>query len=62
MPVAVFAGEHDGIAPPQAVANMARNIPGAVCQFFDGGHLLHVQNKQAAAAIVSWIAGFTASP
>ena len=55
MPVAVFAGEHDAIAPPAAVTNMARQIPGAVLQFFEGGHLMHVPNKDAARAIVGWL-------
>lgn len=57
LPVAVFGGEHDAVAPPQAVANLARQIPGAELQMFEGGHLVHVQNKDAARAIVAWLGG-----
>ncbi|MEY3200764.1 MAG: hypothetical protein RIR70_314 [Pseudomonadota bacterium] len=57
MPVAVFGGQHDGIACPDAVARLAAQIKGALLAFFEGGHLVHVQNRSAAREIVAWLAG-----
>ena len=56
LPVAVFGGLHDGIAPVLAVNHLADRIANASRQFFEGGHLLHLQNREAAHAIVAWLA------
>lgn len=61
LPVAVFGGEHDGIASPAAVTAMAGKIPGAGLQMFEGGHLFHLQNRAAGEAIVAWLSAAQSS-
>jgi 3-oxoadipate enol-lactonase len=47
----VIGGTFDAQAPPENVANLARRIPNAMLQFFDGGHLFLVQDPTAWPAI-----------
>lgn len=54
-PVAVFGGQHDGIASPEALERLAERIPGARLCLFQGGHLVQVQNRQAAHVLVEWL-------
>jgi len=47
MPVAVFGGRYDGIAPPGRQQALAGRIPGATCELFEGGHLFFLQDSTA---------------
>lgn len=57
MPVGIFAGKYDGVATPAAQHAMQRQIPGSVLQFFEGGHLFHLQDRAAYPAMVEFLAG-----
>ena len=52
LPVSVFAGRHDGVAPPDAQQQLAGRIPGAVYRDFDGGHLFVLQDPAATGAVI----------
>jgi 3-oxoadipate enol-lactonase len=54
-PVMIAAGRHDGIALPQTQERMAKRIPGAKLQVFDGGHLFMIQDRTAVPAIAEWL-------
>jgi 3-oxoadipate enol-lactonase len=47
MPVFVFGGKYDGLAPPQCQQALARRIPGARFELFEGGHLFFLQDGRA---------------
>ena len=51
MPVAIFGGRYDGIAPPDRQRALAQRIPDARFQLFEGGHLFFLQDAQAYPAI-----------
>jgi len=55
MPVYVCGGRHDGIAPPSNQHAMARRIPGAKLDLFEGGHLFLVQDRSAFPKIVEFL-------
>lgn len=57
MPVSVFAGRDDGLAPLAAQQAMAARIPGARLQVFDGGHLFFLRDAAASAAILAAVTG-----
>jgi 3-oxoadipate enol-lactonase len=57
LPVWVFAGEHDGIAPPAAQEKLARRIAGARFERFAGGHLFFLQDSAACPAIAAALRG-----
>lgn len=50
--VSVFAGRHDGIAPPDAQRRLAGRIPNARFRVFEGGHLFMVQDALAGPTVV----------
>ncbi|MET0271948.1 MAG: alpha/beta hydrolase, partial [Phenylobacterium sp.] len=56
-PVMIAAGRYDGIALPATQEKMAARIPGAVLQFFDGGHLFMIQDRTAFAAMAAFLKG-----
>lgn len=47
LPVSVFGGRYDGIAPPGHQLALARRIAGADFQLFEGGHLFFLQDPTA---------------
>ena len=51
MPVSVFGGRYDGIAPADHQRALAQRIPGARFELFEGGHLFFLQDTQAYPAI-----------
>ncbi len=55
MPVGLFAGRYDGIAPPSNQEAMAKQIDDARLHWFEGGHLFMVQDKSAYPALIQWI-------
>lgn len=55
MPVAIFAGRHDGLARPEAQEAMQRQIPGASLRFFEGGHPFMLQDPTAFPAMVEFL-------
>jgi 3-oxoadipate enol-lactonase len=55
-PVLIAAGRYDGIALPQTQERMARRIPGARLEFFEGGHLFLLQDRAAWPALIDFLA------
>jgi 3-oxoadipate enol-lactonase len=55
-PTLVCGGRFDGIAPPSNGEFLARSIPGARLEMFDGGHGFFIQDAAALPAIVSFLA------
>ena len=54
MPVLLAGGEFDGIAPPQNMQAIQRQIPQAELRFFAGGHMFLIQDKGAYPFIIQW--------
>ena len=54
-PVMIAAGRYDGIALPAAQEKMAARIPGAVLEFYDGGHMFMLQDRAAVPAMVEFL-------
>ena len=54
-PTLIAAGRHDGIALPATQDKMARRIPGATLQWFEGGHLFIIQDRTAAPAMADFL-------
>ena len=44
-PTFIAAGRYDGIARPETQERMVTRIPGAKLQFFDGGHMFVIQDR-----------------
>lgn len=61
-PTLVAAGRFDGIAPPANSEYLARSIPGARLEMFDGGHAFFVQDATAIPSIISFLQGDTPDP
>jgi 3-oxoadipate enol-lactonase len=57
MPVYVCGGCHDGIAPPPNQHALARRIPNARLELFEGGHLFLVQDRSAFPRIAEFLRG-----
>jgi 3-oxoadipate enol-lactonase len=55
-PTLVCGGRFDGIAPPANSAFLARAIPGARLEMFDGGHGFFMQDPSAFPAIIAFLA------
>jgi 3-oxoadipate enol-lactonase len=56
-PTLVCGGRFDGIAPPANSEFLARAIPGARLELFDGGHGFFMQDPAALPAIIAFLAG-----
>ena len=54
-PVLVAGGKYDAIAPPEMVKNLASRIPGAELQWFEGGHLFTIQDRNAMPAFIEFL-------
>jgi 3-oxoadipate enol-lactonase len=57
MPVLLVGGEFDGIAPPENMQSMHRQIAASQLRFFAGGHLFLAQDKAAYPYIIQWLNG-----
>ena len=55
-PTLVCGGRFDGIAPPANSEFLARGIPGARLEMFDGGHGFFIQDAAALPAIIAFLA------
>jgi 3-oxoadipate enol-lactonase len=55
-PTLVCGGRFDGIAPPANSEFLARAIPGARLEMFDGGHGFFMQDPAALPAIIAFLA------
>lgn len=55
LPVLVCGGRFDGQAEPRVVEALARRIPGAELEFFDGGHQFLQQAPEAYQRIDAWL-------
>lgn len=55
MPVLLVGGRFDGIAPVANMEVLGAEIPGAMLQFFDGGHLFLLQDRSAYPYIIQWV-------
>lgn len=51
LPVSVFGGRYDGLAPPDRQLALAGRIPGADFELFEGGHVFFLQDTTAYAHI-----------
>jgi 3-oxoadipate enol-lactonase len=54
-PTLVCGGRFDGIAPPANSEFLARSIPGARLEMFDGGHTFFLQDAAAIPAIIAFL-------
>jgi 3-oxoadipate enol-lactonase len=54
-PTLVCGGRFDGIAPPANSEFLARTIPGARLQMFDGGHGFFLQDPTAIPAVIAFL-------
>lgn len=57
LPVSVFGGRYDGVAPPDHQQALAGRIPGAGFQLFEGGHLFFLQDATAYPRIRAALSG-----
>ncbi len=55
MPVYICGGSHDGIAPPDNQQALARQIPGAKLELFEGGHMFLIQDRTANPKIIEFL-------
>jgi len=56
MPVFICGGRFDGIARPESLAGLQRQIPGARLEYFDGGHFFLLEDRRAYPAIAAFLA------
>jgi 3-oxoadipate enol-lactonase len=54
-PTLVCGGRYDGIAPPANSKFLAKTIPGAQLELFDGGHIFFLQDPAALPAILGFL-------
>ena len=54
-PTLVCGGRFDGIAPPENSEFLARKIPGARLELFDGGHVFFMQDPGAFPAMIGFL-------
>jgi 3-oxoadipate enol-lactonase len=56
-PTLVCGGRYDGIARPENLERLAKAIPGASLEMFEGGNLFLLQDRHAYEAVVSFLEG-----
>jgi predicted alpha/beta hydrolase family esterase len=47
LPVGIFGRKYDGIAPPENQKNLQQAISGSILEMFEGGHVFHLQDRNA---------------
>ena len=55
VPTLLAGGSYDGIAPKANMQLIQEQIKGAELNFFEGGHMFLIQDKNAYPAIIAWI-------
>lgn len=61
-PTFVCGGRYDGIAPPANSEFLARSIPGARLELFDGGHVFFMQDPTAFPAMLAFLGNGDEAP
>jgi len=56
LPVYLCGGKFDGIAPPENMQAIERQIPNSSIDFFEGGHLFLMQDRTAFPRIIEFLA------
>jgi 3-oxoadipate enol-lactonase len=56
-PVFLCGGKYDGIAPPENLEAIARKIPNAQLEFFEGGHMFLAQDPTAFPRAAAFLRG-----
>lgn len=54
-PTYICGGKYDGICPPANIEVLHQKISGSEVQFFEGGHLFMIQDKQAVSSMVEFL-------
>lgn len=57
VPVGIFAGRYDAVAPESTQRALQQRIKGASLRFFEGGHLFLSQDPAAYPAVADFLAG-----
>ncbi len=57
MPVFICGGLYDGIATPENLKALQKQIPGARMELFQGGHLFFLQDPKAFEQITAFLQG-----
>ena len=57
MPVQICGGRYDDIAAPANLEAMRQQIPGALLEFFEGGHTFYDQDPRARQRILDFLLG-----
>jgi 3-oxoadipate enol-lactonase len=57
MPVYICGGRFDGIAPPDNLHAIKKQIPNAILEFFQGGHMFLSQDPNAWQRVISFLRG-----
>lgn len=55
IPIGIFGGKYDGIASPENLTNLHKQIPDSELMFFEGGHLFFAQDPEAYPRIISFL-------
>ena len=55
MPVYIWGGRYDGIAPPSNQEALSRAIPNSQMELFDGGHMFLMQDRSAFPKIIEFL-------
>jgi len=55
IPVGIFGGRYDGIAKPENLENLHKQIPNSTLKMFDGGHLFLIQDPKAFPEIIFYL-------
>ena len=55
MPTLLCAGKYDGIAPASNQEFLISHLPNATVEWFEGGHMFIIQDKQAWPAIIDFL-------
>ena len=57
MPVLVACGRYDDIAPPSNSEAIVSQVPGAVLEVFEGGHMFMIQDRAAFPRMAAFLGG-----
>jgi 3-oxoadipate enol-lactonase len=57
IPVYLCGGQYDGIARPENLIAMQKQIPGARLELFGGGHLFYIEDPRAFGRMVAFLRG-----
>jgi 3-oxoadipate enol-lactonase len=55
VPVLLAGGEYDGVAPKSNMQALHEQIDASELQFFEGGHMFLIQDRDAYPSIIQWV-------